>query len=278
MVKADLHNHLRTSSNLSDSDFNATINTSLRRLGPEGIVGLVNFDDKRYEQFINLKGYERTYVGEKSNGIYAYAPRQRGIFVIKGQEVPTQEGHLLVFGLGKDVHLKQHRNLKDTLKEAKDNNGIVVVDHPFHSHGLGTYLEHNKDMINEIDAIEVHNGEAALGLPHTPFPYRANQKAQEFYDRMKQEFPHLGALSSSDGHSLYEIGSSWTEIGEPDIWHNYRFVDSLRDSVRDTNNQTSAKRSNSVVGALDHMLDLAFIIKVAPKIGLSKRFETERPQ
>ena len=273
-VKADLHNHLRTSSRSYDVDFNRAIDIATRRLGDGAIFGVVNFADKRYEHFTGLRGYERVYVGEKNNGIYV---PQQNVLVIKGQEVPTNEGHILVFGLGKDVHLKQYRTLQDTLKEAVDNNGVVIVDHPFHSHGLGNYLESNPSTLKSIDAIEVHNGEGAFGIPKTPFPYGANRKAQEFYDRIKRDFPHLGALASSDGHSMYELGRSWTEIDGLNLEEKTNFVNSLRKSIRNTNSQTPKRKKNAVFGAIDHLIDLAFIVKVAPKLGLGKLFETDRP-
>lgn len=272
-IRADLHNHLRTSSRCYDSDFNRAVDIAVERLGKGGIFGVVNFADKRYENFIGLKGYERVYVGEKNNGIYV---PQKNILVIKGQEVPTKEGHILVAGLGKDVHLRENRTLQDTLKEAKDNNGVIIVDHPFHSHGLGNYLESNLSTLESIDAIEVYNGEAAFGIPKTPFPYRANKKAQEFYDRIKQDFPHLGVLSSSDGHSIYELGRSWTEIDSLDLQNKTNFVNSLRSSIRNTNSQTPKRKKSAVLGAMDHIVDLAFIVKVAPKIGLGRLFETEK--
>src|SRR3989344_1370623 len=260
-VKADLHNHLRTSSRSYDVDFNRAIDIATRRLGDGAIFGVVNFADKRYEHFTGLRGYERVYVGEKNNGIYV---PQQNVLVIKGQEVPTNECHILVFGLGKDVHLKQYRTLQDTLKEAVDNNGVVIVDHPFHSHGLGNYLESNPSTLKSIDAIEVHNGEGAFGIPKTPFPYGANRKAQEFYDRIKRDFPHLGALASSDGHSMYELGRSWTEIDGLDLEEKTNFVNSLRKSIRNTNSQTPKRKKNAVFGDIDHLVDLALIVKVAP--------------
>ncbi|MDD5193453.1 MAG: PHP-associated domain-containing protein [Candidatus Nanoarchaeia archaeon] len=273
-VKADLHNHLRTSGRIYDTDFNTAIDIAAKRLGEGAVFGVVNFDDKRYERFTEFRGYERVYVGENCNGFYV---PEKKVLVVKGQEVPTKEGHLLVIGLGKNAHLTQHRTLAETLKEAEDNQGVTIVDHPFHSHGLGSYLESNPEPLMRIDAIEVYNGEAAFGIPGTPFPYGANKRAQTFYDRIKSYSPHLGALASSDGHSMYELGRSWTEIDEPDLVEKTKFADSLKESVRNTDSQTPKRKKNSVFGAIDHLVDLAFIVKVAPRIGLGKLFETDRP-
>jgi len=273
-VKVDLHNHLRTSSIFRNRDFNKTIDIVAKRLGKGGILGLINFSDKRYEAFIGLKGYDRDYVGKNKNGIYI---PDKDVLIVKGQEVPTKQGHLLVLGLEYETHLKGKRPFEDTLKEARDNNGIILVDHPFYLSGLGEYLENNLELLKNIDAIETHNGEAAFGFPIGPFPYQANKKAQEFYERVKSDYPHLGAIASSDGHSMYEIASSWTEIEMPKFGESC-FIDSLRESIRKTNLDTPNKMKGSVVGTIDHMTDLTFIVKIAPKIGLGRFFETERPE
>ena len=125
-VKADLHNHIRTRSPLKEEFFNKTINKARRRLGPGGVWALINFSDSRYETFAGLRGYNRINL---RSGIYV---PEKDILVVKGQEVPTKQGHLLVLGLEKDKHLKDGRILEDTIKEAKDHNGILIVDHPFY--------------------------------------------------------------------------------------------------------------------------------------------------
>ncbi len=277
-AKADLHNHLRTSSIFRDRDFNHAIDLAYRRLGENGIFGMVNFSDMRYEHFSGLKGYERFEVGENGNGLYIPS---RKILVVKGQEVPTKQGHLLVIGLGKNKHIKELRDVKDTIREAKDNDGIIILDHPFYKHGLGPYLmkSTNISLLNDIDAVEIHNGEAAFGTPfiETGYAKVANALAEATYKFYKERFPNLGALSTSDGHSMYELGSSWTEIDSPFITNTKGFNRSLREAVRKANLDSPMKKKKSIVGAIDHILDLKFIINIAPKLGLEHLFETDRP-
>ena len=273
-VKADLHNHLRTSSILRNEDFNQAIDLASKRLGSSGIFAMVNFYDKRYENFISLKGYNRDSLGENANGIYI---PDKDVAVVKGQEIPTKQGHLLVLGLGYEVHLKGDRPLEDTIKEARDNNGIIIADHPFFREGVGNYLDNHQDLIRHFDALEIHNGKAALSL-FGLLPKRANEKAKEFYERAVLDNRHLGALSSSDGHSMYELGSSWTEIDSPDLANKANFVSSLRESISQTSLSTERQNLDSRIGALDHIADLLYITKIAPKIGLAVRFETERPE
>jgi len=258
-VKADLHNHLRTSIISYDSDFNKAINLAQKRLGEKAIFGVVNFADRRYEQFVELKGYERVYVGENKNGVYV---PEKKVLVVKGQEIPTKEGHLLVIGLEHEKHLKSGRSLEDALKEVKDLGAIAIADHPFGFEGIGNYLEKNKNLINDLEAIEVHNAEASFGLPFGPLPIRANKNAQKFYSNIKKDFPNLGALSTSDGHSMYELGRNWTEIEMPDIENKNNFVSSLKESIRQTNLQTQIQMKSAVFGAMSHAIELIVISKI----------------
>ena len=269
-IRADLHNHLRTSSILKNSDFNNSINSASKKLGPDACFGLINMHDRRYEKFADLKGYEREWIGDSKNGIYI---PEKDVLVVRGQEVTTKQGHLLVLGLGYEIHLKNSVSLEDTLKKAKDHNGIVIVDHPFYMAGIGFYLLKNQKLLEEIDAIEVHNGEAAFGLPIGPFSINANKKAREFYNLVKKYYAHLGAIASSDGHSIDEVGSSYTEISKPE--YNKNFISSLRDSIRNANLDNCKKMKGSVFGSFKHLSELVGII-ASEKIG-SKKFETERP-
>ncbi len=269
-TKADLHNHLRTSSILEDSDFNNSIDVASKKLGAGACFGMINMHDRRYEKFVNLKGYDREWVGDNKNAIYI---PEKDVLVVRGQEITTKQGHLLVLGLGYDIHLKNGISLEDTLKKARDNNGTIIADHPFYMEGTGNYLEKNLKLLEYFDAIEVHNGEAAFGLPVSPFSIGANKNAQEFYKIIKKYYNHLGAIASSDGHSIEEIGSNWTEIDKPE--YNKNFIYSLRESIRNTNLESCKKMKGSVFSSVKHLSELVSIIALG-KIG-SKKFETERP-
>lgn len=262
-VKADLHNHLRTSSNLQQRDFNLAIDTARQRLDENGIFALVNFADRRYEQFIGLPGYERIYLGDKKQGVYV--PEKR-VLVVKGEEIGTRQGHLLVLGLGYKQHLKQGRSLEDTLKEAKEQRSICIADHAFSHNGIGSYLEANPELIRELDALEVHNGET---LP------KANKRALDFYLSQLLTKNYIGALASSDGHSFYELGRSWTRINFPEPSN--QFIENLRRSILNAGEGTDMRLHTSYIGMIDHIADLLFILNIAPKIGLAHLFETDRP-
>lgn len=231
-VKADLHNHLRTTSYFREGDFNRAVDIGQKRLGEGGIFGVVNFSDTRYEKFSELKGYERVFVGEEENGVYV---PERDILIVKGQEVPTRSGHLLVMGLPKNKHIKERRTLVDTISEARDKRGIVIADHPFYRDGIGHTLLASPELIEGIDAIESFNGEAALWIPKLT-PGRANRKAEKFSDYVRgytfsRAMKRLGRLTSSDGHSFLELGRCWTALEVSDD-HNEFNNTNFRAAVR----------------------------------------------
>ena len=259
-VKADLHNHFRTSSNM-DGLFDPAVNTIFRNLGIYSLIGLINFEDQRYEKFIQQPGYERQDLG---NSIYL---PKLDILIVKGQEVPTQQGHLLVLGIekGKKNHIPVGMSLKDTIKASRDLNGIIIADHPFYRDGIGPFLQKKPGYLSRVDAFETHNGEAALWIPGLT-PKDANQKALEFYQRTSTS-KLVGSLACSDGHSLYEIGSSYTDLTMPDyslLKCSEDVSSSLKKAVK---NATSSNRhtNDSRISTLCHIISLGLI-----KLGLLK--------
>jgi len=266
--KADLHNHLRTSVLIREGDFDSVCDIVMKRLGPSGVMGLCNFGDDRYERFISLKGYEREYLDKEKRGIKIVVPGSTGveypIFIVKGQEIPAKQGHLLVLGLPTDVHLKHGQTLEDTIKQVKDYNGIVIADHPFHIEGCGPYLKKNPEVLEQLDAIEIFNGEASL-----PFLFKwfANHNAQRFYESVRLDFPNLGGLSSSDGHSFSEIGQSYNILRDNGGMLSKRipksdFFGRLKYLINDHRSFDGDKRSGifGVKGAVKHCFSLAYYV------------------
>ena len=260
-VKADLQNHLRTSSNLKQEDFNKAIDLARQRLGENGIFALVNFSDRRYEHFIGFRGYERVYARENRNAVYV---PEKQVLIVKGQEVPTQQGHLLILGLGFDVHMKEHKSLECTLEEAKDKNASTIADHPYSYNGIGPYLEDHIGLYPDLNAVEIHNGETLR---------KANQEARNMHRGLKFLYSDMkiGALSSSDGHSFHELGTNWTEIEMPDMQHS-QFLSSLKDSIINTNLETPRQEQISYRGIAEHI----FILGLA--ICFPEFFETDKPE
>ena len=260
-VNADLHNHLKTRSDRLGINFNRAIDVARERLGAGGIIGVVNFDDFLYEQFSDLEGYERKNFG---NGFYV---PEKDILVVKGQEVPTMQGHLLVLGLQGGKHLKSG-DVEDVIEEATLGHGIIIADHPFYRDGIGKYLEglarEKVSYLNIFDGIEVYNNSAELWIPFLT-PSKANRKAGEFFDIWKER-ADIGALITSDGHSLAELGKCCTQLEMPsydEISDSRSLVRVLSESIRQSRGY--GRIENLIYPAVLHAGALA-LYKVKDKI------------
>ena len=211
ITRADLHNHINYK---SIHTFDEIINAIEANMGGNSLIGLANFgeEDKRYENFVSSSGYERI---NHNNAIYI--PEKR-ILIVKGQEIPTREGHILALGIPSNHTIKSGRNLEDTLKEIKENfDALIILDHPFSFGGAIETMKKHPKLFENIDGIEIFNSEVSFGMPFTPLLSRANQKAFAFYEEYKSLYPHLGAIISSDGHRIEEYGKSFTFISLPQL-------------------------------------------------------------
>ncbi|MGD9275604.1 MAG: hypothetical protein PVJ67_00355 [Candidatus Pacearchaeota archaeon] len=224
-VKATLHGHL-TSFNVK-KPFNKIIDTAYKRLGPGGIFGQIHFGNGWYKQVAESpEGYERIDLGN-----CFYVPEKDNLVCINGQEVlaRTKEGiesHLLVLAHDKNTRIKNERTIEDSIKEAKDAEGIVGIDHPFSPYGSGHYFEKYPELIRQLDFVEVYNNLAGFWAPS--FPFFPNKKAEEFYKEWKKIYPNLGSIISDDNHSLFELGRNWMMIPLLDLTNS----DTVRKSLK----------------------------------------------
>ena len=170
-IRADLHSHFETQSKFP-CEFNEYVDVISSRLGENGIVALVNFEDNRFEDFCARRdGYNREFVD--SDRAICYIP-QKKLFILRGQEVPTEDGHILFLCGKHSSAIKSDKSLEYTLLSAMNSNSIVIVPHPFSYEGIGKKLMKHLLLLDNIDALEIHNGEAVL-------PKNGNKKAIEFY-------------------------------------------------------------------------------------------------
>lgn len=248
-IKADLHNHL-AHDNLKcfeqEGFFNRVIDKAAKELGSGGILGLGNCLSTRYEKFIGLKGYDRV---DLENAIYV---PEKDILVVKAQEVFAKQGDILALGLPKDVYIGEKGkvetlSLEESIAQANGHGAIIGIDHGYFIQGALPYIEKKLKILEDVDAIEVHNGNAWIPVP--PF---ANKKAQEFYNEVVKDFPHLGTWCSSDGHSVFEVGSSYSLINPVDVSDGERMKKSLRQSITEHKDWSEDKRTNSYIGAGIH--------------------------
>ena len=141
--------------------------------------------------------------------------------ILVGQEIKTDSGEILVFGIEED--LEQLRPLKETCSEAKNLGGIIIVPHPFDKFrwGIGDQM---KDILNLIDAIEGFNSMCTLDM--------FNKKAQDFATRNNKP-----VVAGSDTHFKNEIGRAITMI------ESKRDEKSIFEAIRKGRTETLGKKT-----------------------------------
>lgn len=134
--------------------------------------------------------------------------RRHNFLVIAGNEVNTEYGHILVFGLERFVY-GMHR-LHELSRMVREAGGAMVFAHPYRRQ-LPFELRHEGDwsealtraMANEahdhVDAIEIHNGRGSG---------RENAFSEEICRRAS-----LPATAGSDSHQFSDVGTCATEFG-----------------------------------------------------------------
>ncbi|MBI2452166.1 hypothetical protein HYV50_03760 [Candidatus Pacearchaeota archaeon] len=241
-IKADLHNHFTTKSRVLDA--NKVADRVYEALGNGGICALVNYDDRRFEGFAERAEPIGNRLG---NAVYFH---DRNVLVIKGEELSTQQGDLLVLCLEEGKHLTQRKNLEDSLKEANDHNGIIILPHPYFHSRVGGTIEQNPKYFDYIDGIEIHNGNASR---------KANIRAQWLagktnFNNACEKYLHIGWLASSDGHSFKEVGSSYTILKLPNIKFSSSegIIKELRNAIR-LGGSYGYKKNYSMLGFIQHI-------------------------
>lgn len=253
-IKADIHNHFRTISYIPEGFFNKATKIIRKNLGQGGLVGLVNYQCNRFEQFSESLGEERIKIGTEKNFNALYIPN-KDITIIKGQEIPTKEGDLLVYGISANDFLKSGRSLQDTAKDAKEKyNAFVVAQTGVQ--GTIEAIKNNPKLLMYVDAIEIWNGGANFPIPGKN-PLDANKKAEQLYFELKKQ-NNLGSVVTSDGHSLHEIGSSYNLISRPNLKNPETLNTSLIQEFKKERTASEEKRGkiNSLMQTPIHIAEI----------------------
>ena len=109
--------------------------------------------------------------------------------VVVGSEINTDRGEVLGLFLFDEIRA---RDFVEVTREIRDQNGVVVIPHPF-DHIRSMALHPDDDDSKFIDNIEVFNSRCILQI--------YNQKAIDFASKN-----NLMSIAGSDAHFLNEIG------------------------------------------------------------------------
>jgi predicted metal-dependent phosphoesterase TrpH len=123
---------------------------------------------------------------------------KHGFLVLRGNEITTDQGDVLVFGFHRDF--KGIVSLDDLRKEVAAAGGFMIVAHPFRGFltfnvgqlGLTPEKAAERSLFRQIDAVEVLNGKVTA---------KENGLAQEVASILG-----LPTAAGSDAHEIKEIG------------------------------------------------------------------------
>ncbi len=181
VVRIDLHCHSRYSNdNFLDPE------TVIRQAVRQGLDGVCFTEHHSYEASRAV--------------VELVAPD--GFVVLRGIEVATNSGHLLVYGLRDDSWNIWSRNnyldLEEVIKKVHDLGGICVPAHPYRGwDSIGSRIY----AVEGLDAVETHNG---INTPE------ANSRAAEA--AVYQGLPSIGG---SDCHLPEQVGRAYTVFDKP---------------------------------------------------------------
>jgi len=175
-MKADLHIH----SNFSD-DGESTVEQIIEAAVEKGL-GCISVTDHN-----NFEAYEKI----KDNG---------KVIVIPGIEVSSKEGHILAYGISRDI--SRGMTIKDTIDAIHEAGGVAFAAHPYRWwSGLG-----EKNVLsNNFDGIEARNARSTSS---------GNRRAEALAARAGKP-----VSAGSDAHIPSQIGRGTVELSDDiDTW------------------------------------------------------------
>jgi len=149
--------------------------------------------------------------------------RQKHEFLIsRGNEITTNQGDVLVFGLEKDI--QGIVDLKELRREVEEADGFMIVAHPFRGFlvvgvdqaGLTPEKAMERPLFDYVDAVEVLNG-------------KVTESENDFASRVTDGLGLLGT-GGSDAHEVAEVGMYATEF-YADIKNEQDLITALKDGA-----------------------------------------------
>jgi predicted metal-dependent phosphoesterase TrpH len=135
------------------------------------------------------------------NSFKAYADvKDNGkIIVIPGIEVSSKEGHILAYGIDRDI--PRGRSVKDTIDLIHEAGGVAFAAHPYRWwSGLG---EQNT-LDHDFDGVESRNGRSTSS---------GNRKSNKLAASIGKPIS-----AGSDAHTTDHIGDGYVEVPDVSTW------------------------------------------------------------
>jgi len=132
--------------------------------------------------------------------------------VIVAEEIRTPRGEIM--GMFLKEGIPGGLSVEQTIARIRDQGGLVAIPHPFDLlRGIGAGTDILKEIVEEIDVIEVFNSRSPLR--------RSSRKARSF----AREYD-IPASAGSDAHTPGEIGNAYVEM--PEFNGRDEFIQALR--------------------------------------------------
>jgi predicted metal-dependent phosphoesterase TrpH len=130
--------------------------------------------------------------------------QKHGFLVLRGNEITTDQGDILVFGLDEDI--RGIIRLEDLREKVSDTEGFMIAAHPFRGFltfgigelGLTPEKAMERPFLKLIDAVEVLNG-------------KVTKKENEFALNVAKGLG-LPVTGGSDAHEVDEVGTYATQF------------------------------------------------------------------
>ncbi len=132
--------------------------------------------------------------------------QKHGFLILRGNEITTNQGDILVFGLDRDI--QGIIDLRELRREVDEAGGFMIVAHPFRGFlivgvdqtGLTPEKAMERPLFRYVDAVEVLNGKVTA---------KENDFALQVTEGLR-----LPGTGGSDAHEVAEIGMYATEFYE----------------------------------------------------------------
>jgi predicted metal-dependent phosphoesterase TrpH len=132
--------------------------------------------------------------------------QKHGFLILRGNEITTNQGDMLVFGLERDI--KGIIRLEELREEALEAGAFMIVAHPFRGFltfgigqlGLTVEKAAQRPLFKSVDAVEVLNGKVTE---------KENQFASEVAAALR-----MPVTGGSDAHEVMEVGIYATQFSD----------------------------------------------------------------
>ena len=134
---------------------------------------------------------------------YSALAEQYGMLIMKGSELDTRYGHVLVYGvsegLARDINFSDVRmDARELIQAARQHDAVAIPAHPGRfGIGLTEYIQQGESFPG-VEMVEVLNGGSRAG---------ENERAEE----LCQQFGYLG-IGGSDAHMTSHLAACMTEF------------------------------------------------------------------